>query len=275
MKKRKIAILAIVGLLLVAQLLGGCGAQEKEPAWYQGIVDDLRAIQPYEVPEHLQEEDCNKNGTEFDVNEYFGVLTNLSVEPGYALDYVYLFEWAGGRPLLYVRADNREPFSNYEEYYLGIMYQEGIDDAQGIVTPLWNDESGAFEDKIHIDGTKEGFFQYAVLQVVGTQFYLWWHANYNDWRIICEPGRIDEIVAGVLSSGYQEGIPPDFAEKARALDCKPIIELKDDTATVSILIFTDWGGFKRLMFEIKRDYPHTIVNFQIETLVEYDCGIMF
>src|SRR4030042_538355 len=275
MKTYKTIVFVIISLLLLGQIFSGCGVEEKEASWYQSVVDDLIALQPYEVPEHLRQENCSKNGTEFDVNEYFNVMTNLSIEPGYVLDYVYKFEFLGGQPFLYVKAGSEKPFLSYEEYYLKTMYQEGIDDVYGIVTPLWNQQSGSFEDKIRIDGSKEGFFQYVVLQVLGGQFYLSWHANYNDWRIICETSRIDTIGEQVLNSGYQGGIPAGFAEKAKALDCKPVVELKDDTAAVSLLIFTDWGGFKRLTFTMKRDYPHTIIDYRSETLLEYDCGIMF
>jgi hypothetical protein len=232
-------------------------------------------LQPYEVPEHLQEENCSKNGTEFDVNEYFTVLNNLSMENGYVIDYVYLFDHMGGHPVLYVRKDSQQPYSNYEEYSDGMLGNVSIGEVYSTVTPLWNEDSGLFEDKIHVDGSEEGFFQYIVLQVLGEQFYLWWHANYNDWRIICEPSRIDTIVEQVLNSGYEEGIPEDFAEKARALDTLPVIEYAGDTVKVSVLIFTDWGGFKRLTFTVKRDYPHTITDYQSETLIEYDCGIRF
>src|SRR4030042_4088683 len=101
MKTYKTIVFVIISLLLLGQIFSGCGVEEKEASWYQAVVDDLIALQPYEVPEHLRQENCIKNGTEFDVNEYFNVMTNLSIEPGYVLDYVYKFEFLGGQPFLY------------------------------------------------------------------------------------------------------------------------------------------------------------------------------
>jgi hypothetical protein len=275
MAKSRIITIVIIILLLMTQILSGCQPKEKEATWYQGIVDNIKALQPKEIPNHLRVYSCNKTGTEFDVSEYFKALPNLSMEDGYTLDYVYLYEGSGGRPVLYVRADNQKPYANYEEYAAGMLNKEGIDKVHDIVTPLWNKQSGAFEDKVRIDGTKEGFFEYVVLQVLGGQFYLFWHANINDRKIICEPAGIDAMVAHVLSSEYQGGTPLDFEKKAKSLDSKPVIEFKDNTATISVLIFTDWGGFKRLTYTMKQEYPHTIIDVQTKTLLEYNCGIMF
>ena len=228
----------------------------KEAAWYQGVVDGLKALDYGEFPEHLRQDNSSKNGTEFNINEYFKVLPNLSMEEGYVLDWVYDYNGSGGQPIIYARAESQKPYANYEEYAM-------------------DEQSGAFEDKIRIDGTEEGFFEYVVLQVVGGQFYLFWHANYNDWEIVCTPDKLDEIIEDRTNSSFGINMLPEIAKEAKKLDCKPVIEFKDDTATVSVLVFTKWGGFKRLTYTIKQEYPHTIIDVQTETLVEYHCGIMF
>jgi hypothetical protein len=42
-----------------------------------------------------------------------------------------------------------------------------------------------------------------------------------------------------------------------------------------VLTFTMWGGFYRETYIIQRSYPHTIIKYEEELLVPYDCGIMF
>ena len=54
-----------------------------------------------------------------------------------------------------------------------------------------------------------------------------------------------------------------------------LVNLTDDSATVQVVIFTKWGGFYRLTYEISRSFPHTILDVKEENLVPYDCGIMF
>jgi hypothetical protein len=35
------------------------------------------------------------------------------------------------------------------------------------------------------------------------------------------------------------------------------------------------GGFIRRTYTISRSFPHEILSVEDETLVEYDCGVMF
>ena len=53
---------------------------------------------------------------DFDVNAYFGVLTHLSVEPGWVIDYLYQADGMGGRPFIYARPADRAPYASFDEY---------------------------------------------------------------------------------------------------------------------------------------------------------------
>ncbi len=242
-------------------------------SWYQGIVDAVKALQPTTIPKHLKVYSCNKTGVEFDINTYFTVLTHLSIEEGYVLDYVYLYDFMGGRPIIYVRQESQEPYKNFEEYY---KYAEElkIENDYDFVSLLMYGEAGAFENKIRIDGTKEGFFEYVVLQMLGGQFYLWWHANYDDAIIICDPKRIDYVKKEIDSWGVLD-LSPEIIQQARSLDYQPIVELTDSIVNVSLIYFTKWGGFIRVTFTINREYPHTIIGVNSELLIQYNCGMMF
>jgi hypothetical protein len=41
------------------------------------------------------------------------------------------------------------------------------------------------------------------------------------------------------------------------------------------VVFTKWGGFLRVTFTISRDFPRRVFDAEAETLVAYDCGVMF
>ncbi len=64
------------------------------------------------VPRYLQQTDARKNGSEFDVSQFFTVLEHLSMESGYTLDYVYRFDGMGGSPVLYARPLNQVPYGS-------------------------------------------------------------------------------------------------------------------------------------------------------------------
>jgi hypothetical protein len=41
------------------------------------------------------------------------------------------------------------------------------------------------------------------------------------------------------------------------------------------VVFSKWGGFSRFSYTMYRNYPHMVIGFQDEVLLEYECGMMF
>jgi hypothetical protein len=191
---------------------------------------------------------------EFDPNRYFKVLTRLRVHEGSTLDYVYHYDGMGGYPMLYVRRLDEKPLRTAAEYRAA--------------------KPATYLSGIEVDDAPEGYLQLAILSVMGGQYYLFWHAGYNDVRVVCGQESIDEIIRergdsdrGFNSAGWQE--------RARSIpDPAPTARLEPDRAIVGLLTFTKWGGFLRNTYSIRRSFPHEI-TVQRETVVEYRCGIVF
>ncbi|HET9912603.1 MAG TPA: hypothetical protein VFQ13_11980, partial [Anaerolineales bacterium] len=74
------------------------------------IVSAVGNVQPGEIPDHLMETGI-KRGDEFDANQYFDVLTHVSMRAGYALDYVHQGDSLGAFPMLYARPLNQAPYA--------------------------------------------------------------------------------------------------------------------------------------------------------------------
>ena len=92
------------------------GSPTVERGWCDRAVEGLATLTSgLEFPEHLGHEDATKHGSEFDVDEYFHVLDALAMEPGYVLDYVYLFQGIGGHPVLYARPEGQPPFATHAD----------------------------------------------------------------------------------------------------------------------------------------------------------------
>ncbi len=230
------------------------------PACQQETIDALQALHSQlEWPEHLMVEDSLKTGGEFEAAEYFTVLKHLSMEQGYVLDWVYCYDGMGGSPVLYARPQEQPAYETCSAYH------GANPDAS------W----GAYLDKIEADGTPESYFELALLSVVGGQFYLFWHSNYNDTQVFCDRESLETVVSLISESDF--GNPFDSSDRRRALqlDPRPGVEVSGTTVKVSILTFTNWGGFYRLTQTMRREYPHTILDEESELLVPYDCGIMF
>jgi hypothetical protein len=207
------------------------------------------------TPDHLQQENAVRTADDFDANEYFSVLDHLAMQDGYTLDYVYAYEFIGGRPILYARRSDQPPYQTIADYGR----------AEG-------DSPSSYLDRVVIDGTPEGFLQFATLDILGEQFYLVWHANYNDTRILCDSTDVTDILDSEM---FGQSLPEDVAAQARDLKVEPVVELGEESAQVQIVVFTKWGGFLRATYTIGQDFPHQVLNVEVETLVAYDCGVMF
>ena len=220
------------------------------------IVAAVAGMQSGEIPEHLMETGI-KQGNEFDANQYFDVLAHVSMREGYALDYVYQNDSLGGYPLLYARPVDQVPYTSMEDV------PENI-------------QSTDFREYLEVEDIEQGYFEYVVLDIMARQFYLSWHANYNDTQIVCNRDQVNDIVASVSSGDFGYAMDLVNQTKARKMrNIEPVVDLTGDVATVQFITFTKWGGFYRETYTISRKFPHTVMDVKQENIVPYDCGIMF
>jgi len=211
----------------------------------QATVDAMSALPSgYEEPEiGYDVPDSPRLEGWFDVNEYFSVLNHLSMQPGYTLDYVYHNSGSGAQPYLYAR--KIDATENYDYDYLAY---------------------------VQTDDTEESFFQYIVLSIMGEQFYLWWHAAYNDYTIICDRTGLEAVLSDTY---FDNTLPAEVQKEARRLDFAPQVEINNDTVTVRVVIFTKWGGFIEETYTITRAFPRIIEDIETKTLVEWSINITF
>jgi hypothetical protein len=191
-------------------------------------------------------------GERFDPNEYFTILTHLALEDGYMLDYVYFAPGGDGAPYMYARPEGEPTFANYSEYE-----KAGVEN---------------YLNHILVDGTAEGYYELTVLSIMGGQFYLAWHFGYNDWEVVSSRERLEEIIDW-LNEDYRP-LTEDQVEAALQLDVTPRVEIKGNKVRVQILVFTKWGGFYERIYTIDRDFPHQMIEDDIQ-LIPYNCGDVF
>lgn len=110
---------------------------------------------------------------------------------------------------LYARKVDSKPYSTMEE--LAQTYNDG--------TYMDTTKNHAYDylGYVQTDSTEEAFFQYVVLRVMEGQFYLWWHAAYNDKMIICDQTRLDALFSDVnsYSSRFGRTLPAEVQDEAR------------------------------------------------------------
>ena len=246
--------------LILSLILLSLPACNKEAPTDYGCSDTFTALSPlYQdmgiIPEHFRVENPVENGTEFDPNRFIEVLTHLSMEPGYVLDYVYTFDGMGGYPTLFARPLDSPPY---------LSWADVPEDAE------------EYLDHVMVDDTPAGYLQYTLFSQNAEQFYLYWHAGYNDRGVVCTSGDVKVILEDISDGEF--GLPIPIAERLKALAIKqvePVVTIGTETVTVEVLTFTMWGGFYRDTYTLQRSFPHTILEHEEKNIVPYDCGIMF
>lgn len=208
--------------------------------YYFDLVSRIREIQQVEIPGNLLSRQPVKTGAEFDPNDYFGILTHLSLKDGYVLDFAYEYhDGLGGHPSLYARPADDAPFESMSRYRT-------------------LEKKDSVFDCLIADGSPESFFELVVFREVANQFYLYWHANYNDLRIITTKDEIEKIVSLLNKGGWAQPAP-EQAQAALMLDPNPQIELTETSAGVVYCTFTKWGGFILHQEIFSKTHPHMLL----------------
>jgi hypothetical protein len=238
----------------------------------QGTIDAVIEVQPSGIPDHFlpaEPAESMRTESDFDANSYFSVLDHLSMKPDYVLDYLYIYDGMGGYPLIYARRSEDPPYASSDEYAADIA--EGGQDLDED-----SDYYYRYLNSIQSDDTREGYFQFVVLYIMGGQFYLDWHAGYNDTTIVCDGAGLESALSAADACFEGDLLPDSLREKAEKLDLEPTVEFPDTaTAVVRLVTFSKWGGFVELRYTISRQFSHSLIEVDTKILIEYDCGVSF
>ncbi len=241
-------------------------ADVSETDSWAAAVDDIKALTRNKpIPRHLLDPEQPATEDVFDPNQLLIPLKHLSLQEGYTLDFVYRNEGIGANPILYVRKETQPPLASFEDY------QKVVDDCDGVDKTPGCD----YIDFIQSDGTEEGYFQWILLRMMGEQFYLYWHANYKDSEVIASKAQLESLVEAFSADSFGVSLSSSQKRAALRIDPTPAVSIEGDLVTVRVVWFTKWGGFFESKYTITAGAPHQVVQKQTESLVEYDCQILF
>ncbi|QRN82848.1 hypothetical protein JR338_10555 [Chloroflexota bacterium] len=209
----------------------------------------------------------------FDPNQLLEALTHLRIKPGYTLDFVYYLDFGfdTGYSIVYSHKTSEPRFETVEEYQAQL----------GECDPDLNPTSCECTDFIETDGTKAGYFEFVLFDIMRYQIYRIGHAQYGENEVITSKARLDvlseEIGSPPEAGSYSWGNPFTDQQKRRIrqIDPVPRVIILDEEVTVRVVIFSRWGGFYEVTVTLAPDMPHTILNIDLKNLIMYDCGIMF
>ena len=254
MTVKSLLSLGVVSLLLLQATCSPAPSGDMDSSYCQGIVERMEAAPTPRNPDMEFLRGLAEGTVEgFDVQEYLSILSHLSMEEGYILDYNYFLEEDfGGLPFIHARPSE---YATYSEYIDAEYDGEAPEDR--------------FSGHIQTDGSAEGFFELVVLRQMGNRFYLYWHAASGESTILCNKSSLQDLFDNLPT------LPSDVQRIAQTLDLEPVVEISEKTVLVKIVIFSQWGGFIQESYTISRDFPHEIFRPEQETLVEYNSGIQF
>jgi hypothetical protein len=219
------------------------------------VVQRIMKLHSVEIPRHLMQMYPVRTGMEFDPNVYFTVLTHLAMKPGYIIDYVYCKSHLGSHQCIYARRIDEKPASHFEHRD-------------------WEEKNSGYSFLV-ADGSSDGYFQLAVFRRLAGQFYLYWHANYNDIRIVTTPEEMEVIISEVNLNNFGRVFTNKQVTDMRLIDPQPTVEVSDSQASVTYCVFTKWGGLARLKDSYLRPPPHRLVDSDVLDEVKHDCDINF
>jgi len=236
------------------------GKNNETESW-QAAVDEIRELtRGQSLPTNFGDPDMPVLVGGFDPNRLLESLKHLELQEGMVLDFVYWYDGLGGGPVLYAREEGANPFESYKEYQAAITEEK---------------PGKKYLEYLEGDGSEEAYFQWVLMEMMGNQFYLYWHAGYNDDEIVASSERLEDIVDEMSDTTF--GYPLSTSQKQQALKLEPapVVENKEDHVTVRVLWFTKWGGFYETIYTLTRSAPYEIIDTQTEQLVPYECGVMF
>ncbi len=226
------------------------------------------------------------------------------MENGYVLDYVYHSQGAGGEPIVYARKTECPPFADETAFVASVRERAHLDDVESALRKYQEEEAkavsnpaengAAFErlqnrlaeipdhdvghwylKHIACDGSDDGFIELAALRLIGDRFYLFWHACYSDLRLILTKEKAEKVMGGLEESKLPQFTHAKKPPKITAALLCPKVKRDADTVTVTFHVFSRWGGLSLLTFKFSPRFPHGLRESEPETIIPYDCGIVY
>lgn len=257
-----------------------------------------------ELPKHFLESPARKRGGEFDVMQTLSFFPHLRMENGYVLDYVYHSEGAGGEPIVYARKKDSPPFDDESAFIASVRAKAHLDEVERALSEYREEEAKAANNtaegdvalvrlqkrlaeipdhgiahwyltRVASDGSDDGFIELAALRLVCDQFYLFWHACYNDSTLILTKEKADKVMGSLGKSKMPQFLHPKKPPEISAALLAPKVQRTADTVTVSFHVFSRWGGLFRYTFEFASNFPHQSRILEPELVVPYDCGLVY
>lgn len=235
---------------------------------------------------------------DIDFNSYFKSFDRLNIAPNWKLESHYRHFGDAGRPLL-LAFEEGDKLGDSIQKELNKSFEgkefEGMLDYQVSKKLFAYQDSVEYLNCIQITNDKMGYFQYVIFALIGDNYCKFWHSNYGEMTIITSKKQLKELTElednfyyrfsskeknkntehdSVVDIGVFGNYTMD-KESVLQIDPNPEVILNPEEATIKIVTLSPWAGFLERTFKVTRTFPHKLEQVKLDTIIEYNCGIIF
>jgi hypothetical protein len=189
-------------------------------------------------------------------------LPHLHFPEGFLLDYYQEGSTAGSSPALYVRKPQEPRLPNNPKECLGDSMPKVI----------------YFDEAVRPDHTPDGAWELVLLDALGHQFNLVWHAGTSMIYILYD---MDEFFSGEYMGNKKvcdfnvDNLSEAERKELLSWDISPKVTWEEDGALVDYCVFSPWYGFTKIQRKVQFKPEILLSEDTIIKKVPYDCGYIF
>jgi hypothetical protein len=208
--------------------------------------------------------------------EYFSVFDKLKIDTNWVLESHYRHFGDAGRPLILGFQDSLKLSDSIKSIlklnFEGMKFQSLLE--YGISEKLFKyQDSVDYLDAIHISDDNMGYFQFVIFVLIGDNYCKYGHSNYRELSIITSLEQLKKL-AGLEDDFYYK-FNKNQVEKILQLAPAPKIISNRKEVKIELLTCSPWGGFVKKKFSVSKSWPHKLKMLKRDTLLEYNCKVMF
>ena len=208
--------------------------------------------------------------TTFNIHEYLSFFNEIGIEKGIRIGVYFLDNFYDGNPYIYALRS----------------HEKLIDKNKRALYKFLNQPESRAKNHIKPNDSKIGFLQYLFFYVMGEQFALKWHSNYNEKYIICSEKKLKNVVNEFkkyfqpYSNKKEIEVPlfrVDSIQLKKIEKINPAIKLEfgNEHCTISWIENRTNKGIYRCTYKIQREAPNEIEIVSEEELLDITIGFIY
>lgn len=251
----------------------------------QSTCDFIDKVQSYQknIKIKLQSHNFILDSSTFDLGTYLSLFDKLKVDSGKICNVYYEPSALEGEPIIYVIPDTLNLSSHIKKIVKGSfenrspylnLYQDTNGLSRSILYDFVHYSKIRASNNITPENSEYGLFQYLFFYVMGEQFALIGHSNYDQRMILCNKLYINQIIEEYTDNEMFK-VDKKRLESIRYLNPVPVITLNESIYKISWYELWTHSGLYLRTFEIVRKPPYEIRPIKTEEIFRIDLNFEY